>query len=603
MPNKRLAALLLLLPGIVLILLGVSATMVNYGSQVRNGPMRSDAGVVGATLTSLCSGSGNWILSITQSWAAQSNQTLTCTLQPGGGVVQIASGQTLNLPCPISGPQQLFDFTSGGSLIFTKPCSGKVNMGMFAAQGTDWGLALQGVYNACAPMGGCQLDYPTGTFAHTTGLTLQAGVPVQISGQGTGSFTTSVVGTTILTYSGSGAWLNQNATDRTDNVSLHDFAYSCSAAGCQFAQIGSTSQDTDASLNRQSWEWHNLWIIGPSGSTLSTNPGLSLTQLVKCHFTNVLILDFYQNYLLDRSNGCRWDTVWEQNSTLDASITWKGGSGSGSGAPAEFVGVNLAFQGPNFGSGHCSLTVDDAFVKLIGTLYEPTVASSCWIHNTNQGHDFTEIGGALSGSGVTNSFIWDNSYTNIQMLGTSCPGTAMQCSSISAGTPANISYGAPATFLGVSASLYIECQAVGNSKCQAIGGTPISYGGYTAITGPVRMDVAGSGDALQMSLNKLGAVNDVIVHNFLVPSADGTGHTTIEVYSMTESTSGGNVAAGLGFNTGTQASVAQSLYLGSDGHVAMPRAATTGAASGKTVVCMDGSGQIYRSSSSSSCAN
>ena len=604
---KRIA-LLFLLP--VAALFG--QTLVNYPTDIRGGPYASDAGPVGKTLPQLCTGAGSLPLALTQNWTTQTTQTIPCVLQGAGGIIRPSAPiatvqQVITLPCPASVPFPMFDTTLGlpGSIAFSRGCPGALDIRMFTAPGGDWGLALQAAYNACAPLGGCVISYPSGTFAHATAFTLTTGEPVQISGQGNGAFVSSTVAPTILTYSGMGPWTIQNAQDRTDSVVMKDFAFTCSDPTCQFAKVGSFNTDV-GSWFRTNWVFSNLWIFGPGGVTAQSNPGMGLTQLIKCYMSNVIVLNFYQDIILDRSNGCQLDTVWFQNYSVGPAITWKAGSGSGAGYAAELAGVNVKFQGPGAGTGQYAVTIDHSGVKFFEALYEPTILSAGWIHNTSQGHDFSDFGGLFSGVTPTNSMVWDTGYGNIQLFGTSCPASFATCSTISAGTPNQSGdYITPGTFMGVSGTLYSQCLTVGNGKCQAIGGTPISYGSYTGITGPVRVDITNSGDGVLCSLMKAGATNDICMNTYVMPSSDQTASTTVRAGAVTESAGIGTNSAGYQINTGNQSSTARTVYFGSDGGVTFPRyAGATGAAGGKKVVCMDSAtGKLYLSSTSTDCSN
>ena len=131
---RKLAAFVIL-PFVGMIAIGLIAqTQVNYPEQVRNGPMYSDAGPVGATLQTLCAkaNAGNGTLAITKNWNALLAQTISCPIQAAGGIIQPAGtgcGVGGGSPCTvtISGPvtvaatQQLFDISTGGTVAFASP--------------------------------------------------------------------------------------------------------------------------------------------------------------------------------------------------------------------------------------------------------------------------------------------------------------------------------------------------------------------------------------------------------------------------------------------------------------------------------------------------
>ncbi len=286
--------------------------------------------------------------------------------------------------------------------------------------------------------------------------------------------------------------------------------------------------------------------------------------------TNILILNFYQDALFDRTNGCHLDTVWFQNFTVGPVVTGKGGTGTGASYGAEIVGTNLAFQGPTYGSGNCSFTDDQFDISLDGTLYEPDVMSSCYIHNTANGIAFHDKLGFLSGGLVTNSFIWDAGYGNLIFDGTQCD--AATCQPISAGTPAPNVFNTPATFFGTSATLYTQCLAVGNSKCQVFGGTSTSYGPYTGISGPLRVDVqvVGSGDGSVVWLNKNGAPGDAMRYNIQMPSSDQAAHVPLGVIGITETAGAGTASGGTCLAYGNQASSVCGVRSWADGHTSFP---------------------------------
>ena len=97
-------------------------TLVNYPTDIRNGPYASDAGPVGKTLPQLCTGAGALPLALTQHWNAMATQTIPCVIVAAGGIIQPAAGQVVTFASmpSISGLQKIFDTSLGGpgSILF-----------------------------------------------------------------------------------------------------------------------------------------------------------------------------------------------------------------------------------------------------------------------------------------------------------------------------------------------------------------------------------------------------------------------------------------------------------------------------------------------------
>lgn len=144
----------------------VSQTKVDFPTQIKGVPLFSDAGPVGSTLQSLCTGAGTGTLAITKIWAAMATQSIPCNVQFTGGMFQPASGKTVTISgfdCPQTA--QCFDASLGGS--FVLPARSTVTPNNFGAiangtgvAGTDfstkWGYAL----NALNTSGGGSLFIP-----------------------------------------------------------------------------------------------------------------------------------------------------------------------------------------------------------------------------------------------------------------------------------------------------------------------------------------------------------------------------------------------------------------------------------------------------------
>ena len=549
-------------------------------------------------------------LAISTKWTSVPTQTLGDLAFVKGGMIQPASGAVVTVPCPTSvTPFQVFDTSVAGpgSIVFSRDCPSALDVRMFGAStaAADNSPALQSAYRACATtLGGCRISYPSGAFAHTTKFTLLPGVPVQLAGAGNGIYNgTATVAPTLVNYTGPAGWFNQNAGDKTDNVVVHDLGFNCSAPGCQFAQVGSTAEADTPANSRIAWSFYNLWIIGVSGSVAAPNPGMSLSHLVRCQMQNMTVLNFYQDMVLDRTNACYANSVFFQNYSVGPLISKQAGSGGPTVVGAEFVGVNLAFQGPNYGSGQYSVTFDQWAISCTGCLYEPTVLSAGWMHLTGNAFNFADINGLMSGTAPVNSFVWD-APAAIMYFGTN--SNYVPTPPISSGPQPGATYGSPATMVGVTGQLYLACLHAGNNVCNALGSSPYNYGNATAITGPIRVDTTVSGDAVQMVKNGPGAVNDINALTFVLPSSDQAANTEVRIYALTEMAGPGLASAGLGINTGgTATGTSRTVYLGADGEIAFPRyIGATGHATGKAVLCIDlATGILYASSSGATCVN
>lgn len=116
-------------------------TRVDYPSQIKNGPIYSDAGYpAGTVLSDICPTTGT--LSVTQKWTAMSTQTVNCPLAFNGGLIQPASGQTVTLPvCPSVASQnvQYVDVSAGGHVSIPKGCPSSI---------MNWGATTAATDNA-----------------------------------------------------------------------------------------------------------------------------------------------------------------------------------------------------------------------------------------------------------------------------------------------------------------------------------------------------------------------------------------------------------------------------------------------------------------------
>ncbi len=105
-------------------------------------------------------------LSLSKKWLALPTQTLPCNIQPNGGTIQPASGQTITLPCPsASGAAQIFDVSRGGAVAFDSACGVQAVPQWFGALGNavhNDTPAIQAAINAL--MAGSQLYFPAGSY-------------------------------------------------------------------------------------------------------------------------------------------------------------------------------------------------------------------------------------------------------------------------------------------------------------------------------------------------------------------------------------------------------------------------------------------------------
>ena len=100
----------------------MAQTKVDYPTQIKNGPLFSDAGPAGSTLQTLCATVGTGTLAITKHWNALTNQTIGCNISFAGGVIQPASGNTVTISGAITAaPIQIFDTSLGGTISYTGP--------------------------------------------------------------------------------------------------------------------------------------------------------------------------------------------------------------------------------------------------------------------------------------------------------------------------------------------------------------------------------------------------------------------------------------------------------------------------------------------------
>lgn len=123
--GMRFAAGFILAP-LVVLLSAQTVTQVAYPTQVKQGPIMSDASTSPmSTLASNCSAAvtAHVSLSITKQWAVMASMTCAASLVFNGGTIKPASGQTVTLAvCPQAGLVQIFDKSAGGTIALAKPC-------------------------------------------------------------------------------------------------------------------------------------------------------------------------------------------------------------------------------------------------------------------------------------------------------------------------------------------------------------------------------------------------------------------------------------------------------------------------------------------------
>lgn len=133
-----------------------SQTKVDYPTQIRSGPLFSDAGPVGSTLQTLCANAGTGTLAITKTWVALATQTIPCNVQFTGGMIQPANGQTVTLAsvtCPET--TKCFDASLGGKFILAANSTVTANnFGAIADAATDESVSVQYSISALKTNGG-----------------------------------------------------------------------------------------------------------------------------------------------------------------------------------------------------------------------------------------------------------------------------------------------------------------------------------------------------------------------------------------------------------------------------------------------------------------
>lgn len=214
-------------------------TKVDYPTQIKNGPIFSDAGPVGSTLQTLCAAAGTGTLAITKQWAALATQAIACNLQFAGGRIQPASGQTVtmlqNTQCPAD--QQCYDPSAGGSVTFVNAPS-VLTPKQWGAKGdgtTVDTVAVQAALTVAKTLHG-RLYFPQGQYVVTAldggmaGSSPGPGIGYTIDGDGPGDLNGSEI---ICEESGAstGNCLDMSgaAYSKIQNISFHGGTSSANA--------------------------------------------------------------------------------------------------------------------------------------------------------------------------------------------------------------------------------------------------------------------------------------------------------------------------------------------------------------------------------------
>lgn len=298
---RKLAAFVIL-PFVGMIAIGLIAqTQVNYPEQVRNGPMYSDAGPVGATLQTLCAkaNAGNGTLAITKNWNALLAQTISCPIQAAGGIIQPAGtgcGVGGGSPCTvtISGPvtvaatQQLFDISTGGTVAFASPLTNISPIWWCGMQAKDYQPCIAAANTAALTGGGtgAKICMPPGAFPILETATISSFLGVEFCGY---SWATNFIwggGTTgpVLSFTGDtqphihdfqvtvpasnpitsgGVILFTDGGTQTSTSSLNqDIFINCNGGGTSNCYNGFQTSGTDA--NNDFHQFDRTRVIGAS---------------------------------------------------------------------------------------------------------------------------------------------------------------------------------------------------------------------------------------------------------------------------------------------------------------------------------------------------
>jgi hypothetical protein len=106
---------------IFLIAIGCAAQTRVDNTRLPDGPLFSDAGPAGSTLSSLCATAGSGTLSIAKKWNALATQSVGCLLAFNGGVIQPASGQKVTFTVQSAPLSAICDISQGGTCIIFGP--------------------------------------------------------------------------------------------------------------------------------------------------------------------------------------------------------------------------------------------------------------------------------------------------------------------------------------------------------------------------------------------------------------------------------------------------------------------------------------------------
>jgi hypothetical protein len=266
----------------VVTLMGQTTTRVDYPTQVKNGPLFSDAGPVGSTLASLCQNAGSGTLAITQKWLLVSTQTISCSIQPAGGIIQPALGQHITISGSISGPiVQLFDCTVAGPgcVIITGP-NAAMYTGWFGDKydgATDSTAAWNATLGACSAVG-CNIAIPSGANSYSsTGLIFDfsAGTYIRVTGGGLNSRISCATSITCVQWTGGTGEFQDSGME---NLQISIPVANSSSVGLF---IGGGSVDSNTRLY-----FKNVKVIGDS--SLKLGIGIWPDNTVLPRFQNVI---------------------------------------------------------------------------------------------------------------------------------------------------------------------------------------------------------------------------------------------------------------------------------------------------------------------------
>jgi hypothetical protein len=293
------------------------------------------------------------------------------------------------------------------------------------------------------------LYFPAGTYRTSAQLLLKSGVTIAGAG----------IGATTIVYCGSGYWLDSaSGTSSIHYFSLHDIRIAVETPATGALRAGRTSQDFTESYSiwRNQWSISNVEMKGP-GAGIAGTIGMSVTQLIDHHISNLTILSFNQPAIIDRCGNGVWSRARFHDFQYGPLISRKAGTGSGADGASQDTFIAPEFLGPTHGSDGDTVTVDNLWITFINALYEaqPGGTSRALLHlksseaiGSNSAY-FVDINGAFSQSRfATKTIVVDDWYVAPKFMGTvvSIPGFPP------------ISFGTPAKFTESTAK-FINCSS------------------------------------------------------------------------------------------------------------------------------------------------